>query len=250
MMCSRRPAALLLATMLLLGFALPAARAQDAVRPEVGKPLQAAQELIKGQHFKEALAKLREVDNLPNKTPNETLLLERMRGSAALGAGDADLAEKSFESVFASGKMSDADQGRVAASLASVYYRNGNYKASVTWAGKALKANPGDAATRTLLIQGLYLSGDYAAAAREALADIQASEKAGQAPPEDRLQLASSCSCSPTATPSRATIRPATPARSSGWSPTTPRRNTGPTSCSGLARSPGLRRGCSSISTG
>ena len=193
MMCSRRPAALLLATMLLLGFALPAARAQDAVRPEVGKPLQAAQELIKGQHFKEALAKLREVDNLPNKTPNETLLLERMRGSAALGAGDADLAEKSFESVFASGKMSDADQGRVAASLASVYYRNGNYKASVTWAGKALKANPGDAATRTLLIQGLYLSGDYAAAAREALADIQASEKAGQAPPEDRLQLLANC---------------------------------------------------------
>jgi tetratricopeptide (TPR) repeat protein len=170
-----------------------AAAAQETVRPEVGKPLQAAQELIKNQRFKEALAKLHEVDGIPNRTPYENLLLDRMRGSAALGAGDADLAQKSFEAAIASGKMSDADQGKIAGSLANVYYRNKDYKASVLWANRALKANPNDPATRTLLIQALYLSNDFAAAAHEALADIQASEKAGQPPSEDRLQLLANC---------------------------------------------------------
>lgn len=165
------------------------ARAQETVRPEVGKPLQAAQELIKAQRFKEALVKLHDVDAVPNRTVYETLMLDRMRGSAALGAGDADLAARSFESAINSGRMQDADLQRIEASLANVYYRKNDYKSCIVWAGKALKANPGDAATRSLLIQALFLSGDYAAAAREASIDVQAAEKAGQIPPEDRLEL-------------------------------------------------------------
>ena len=35
------------------------AGAQESVRPEIGKPLQAAQEMIKAQRFKEALGKVR-----------------------------------------------------------------------------------------------------------------------------------------------------------------------------------------------
>ena len=39
------------------------AQAQDAVRPDVGKPLQAAQELMKSRRFGEALAKIGIVGN-------------------------------------------------------------------------------------------------------------------------------------------------------------------------------------------
>jgi hypothetical protein len=42
---------------------------------------------------------------------------------------------------------------------------------------------------RGLMIQSYYQAGDLSAAAREALEDVQAAEKAGRAPPEDRLQL-------------------------------------------------------------
>jgi hypothetical protein len=42
---------------------------------------------------------------------------------------------------------------------------------------------------RTLLIQSQYLSGDYAGAARELTTEIQAAEKAGSAPAQDRLNL-------------------------------------------------------------
>jgi len=169
------------------------AYAQDTVRPEVGKPLQAAQDLIKAQRFKDALNKLRDAETAPNRTAYENFMIDRMRGSAALGAGDADLAAKSFESAFNSGRMPEADQPRVAASLANVYYRSKDYKSSASWAAKALKANPGDAATRTLMIQALFLEGDYAAASREALLDVQTAEKAGQTPPEDKLQLLANC---------------------------------------------------------
>jgi tetratricopeptide (TPR) repeat protein len=165
------------------------AEAQELVRAEVGRPLQAARDLIKQQKYREALAKLKEVEAVPNRTANENLLLEQMRASAAMQAGDLGIAAKSTQALIASGKLSATDQGRYAAGLASLYYRDKDYTNAAAWAQRALAANPGDKTMRGLMIQSYYLAGDTAAAQREALADVQAAEKAGQAPPEDRLQL-------------------------------------------------------------
>ncbi len=52
-------------------FALPAAHAQEKVRPEVGKPLQQAQDMLKAKRYKEALGKLKEADGVSGKTANE-----------------------------------------------------------------------------------------------------------------------------------------------------------------------------------
>ncbi|MGZ5252291.1 MAG: tetratricopeptide repeat protein, partial [Caldimonas sp.] len=48
--------------LLALAFAGGAVQAQESLRPEIGKPLQAAQELIKAQRYKEALGKVREAE--------------------------------------------------------------------------------------------------------------------------------------------------------------------------------------------
>jgi Tfp pilus assembly protein PilF len=166
------------------------ARAQgETVRPEVGKPLQAARDLIKGQRFKEALVKLREVEAVPNRTAYENFLLEQMRASAASQAGDNEQAIKAFQAVLNSGRLSEADQAKYAASLASLHYRAKDYANAATWATRALKGNPNDSAMRELMIQSHFQAGDFAAASREALADIQAAEKAGITPPEAKLQL-------------------------------------------------------------
>ena len=170
-------------------FGWSTARAQEQVRAEVGRPLQAARDLIKQQKYKEALAKLKEVEAVPNRTANENFLLEQMRASAAMQAGDLATASKSTQALIASGKLAAADQGRYAAGLASLYYRDKDYTNAASWAQKSLAANPGDKTMRGLMIQSFYLAGDTAAAQREALADVQAAEKAGQVPPEDRLQL-------------------------------------------------------------
>lgn len=165
------------------------AAAQEQVRAEVGKPLQAARDLIKQKKFKEALAKLREVESVPNRTANENFLLEQMRASAAMQAGELGTAAKSTQFLISSGKLSAADQGRYAAGLASLYYQNKDYANAASWAQKSLATAPGDRTMRGLMIQSYYLAGDTGAAQREALADVQAAERAGQTPPEDRLQL-------------------------------------------------------------
>ena len=70
-----------------------------AVRPEIGKPLQAAIEAIKAKRGKEALARAREAQAVPNKTPYETYLVTRVLGQAAVVAGDGTTAASALESA-------------------------------------------------------------------------------------------------------------------------------------------------------
>ena len=170
----------------LLGAALPA-RAQEAVRPEIGRPLQAAQELIRAQRYKEALAKVREAEAAGPKGANESFLIERMRIAAASGAGDVETAAKSFEAISA--KISPAERLRMIESLAGGYYRARDYNKAMQWGQRYFKEGGTSAAIRTLLIQSQYLAGDFAGAARELTTEISQAEKAGQAPGEDRLKL-------------------------------------------------------------
>ena len=167
----------------------PMAQAQEAVRGEIGRPLQAARDLIKAKKYSEALAKVREADAVPNRNANENFLLEQMRASAALPAGDNGQAIKAIQYLLNSGRLPESQQAQYAGSLASLYYREKDYKDAAQWAGRALRSNPSDGAMRSLQIQSYYLAGDLAGASREALEDVQAAEKAGRTPPEDRLQL-------------------------------------------------------------
>src|SRR5207248_3022991 len=101
----RRPRAVRPLTMraLVLAFLVGAAAgafAQEkppAVRPEVGKPLQAAIEALKAKRGKEALARAREAQDVPNKTPYETYLVTRVLGQAASAAGEAGTAGAALE---------------------------------------------------------------------------------------------------------------------------------------------------------
>ena len=169
--------------------AVSSAYAQEAVRPEIGKPLQAASALLKSNKFKDALAKIREVDSVPNKTANETYLIESMRGSAASGAGDNETIIKSFEAVIASGKAPAATQLKLIEALAGAHYRARDYAATNKWATRYLREGGGNSQIRTLLIQSYFQSGDFANSAKESLIDIQADEKAGRTPSEEKLQL-------------------------------------------------------------
>jgi outer membrane protein assembly factor BamD (BamD/ComL family) len=180
---------LLLAAALAAALATGSAHAQEALRPDVGKPLQAAQELIKAQKYREALAKVRDADAVPNKNANESFLVERMRIAAASGAGDAETAAKSFEALKATGKLQSADQLRMLESLAGAFYRAKDYAKSVTWSKRYLAEGGSSPQIRGLLIQSQYLSGDYAGATKELVAEVQADDKAGRVSAEDRLKL-------------------------------------------------------------
>lgn len=152
------------------------AYAAEAVRAEIGKPLQEAQKLAAAGKNKEALAKLKETDAVGGKTPNEIYMIERTRASAAAAAGDNDAAAKAFETVINSGKLAPAEAPKFTQALAGIYYRAKDYPKAITWIQRALKDNPGDAQMHELLIQTYYISGKYAEAAKELQGTKGASE--------------------------------------------------------------------------
>ena len=168
-------------------------QAQEAARPEIGKPLQAAQELLRANRFKDALAKIREAENVSGKTAYETYLVESMRGSAAMGAGDNETAIKAFEAVLASNKAPAASQLKIVEALAGAYYRTKNYAAAIKAATRYFHEGGTSAPMRTLLIQAYFQTGDVANAAKEAQADIQSDVAAGRTPSEEKLLLLANC---------------------------------------------------------
>ena len=163
--------------------------AQEALRPEIGRPLQAAQELIKGGRYREALAKVRDAEAVGARNANETYLIERMRLAAASGAGDADTAARSFEALSGSGRIAPAEKLRMIESIATGYYRAQQYAKAMQWGQRYFKEGGTSGAIRTMLIQSQYLSGDFAGAAKELMTEIQGAERAGATPAEDRLKL-------------------------------------------------------------
>lgn len=177
-------------SLLLLGSSV---QAQEALRPEVGKPLQAAQELMKANKFREALGKIQAADAVSGKSAQESLTIERMRFIAANGANDAAAAARSLETLIASGKLAAAEQQKFTQAVAVAYYRSKDYGKAITWTQRFIKGGGHDAQMNTLLVQSYYLNGDYASAAKQLNADIKAEEKAGGKPSEDRLQMLASC---------------------------------------------------------
>jgi hypothetical protein len=177
------------AAALLLAFGAATLQAQEAVRPEVGRPLQAAQDLIKSGRYKEALGKVRDADAVGGKSANENFLIERMRMAAASGAGDVETAARSYEALSGSSRVSAADKLKMVESIAGSYYRAREYSKAMQWAQRYQRDGGNSPAIRTMLIQSQYLAGDFAGAAKELTAEVQAVEKAGGTPGEDRLKL-------------------------------------------------------------
>ena len=163
----------------------------QALRPEVAKPLQQASELLKAGKAKEALAKVREADAAPNKTAAEQLTIDRMRGAAAQRAGDYATTIQAFEAVYASGKLSPAEQVQVAESLAYAYAQTNNVPKAQAWIAKAQQGGSSSPQLKQLLAWLQGQTGDYAAIARDAAAAVTTAEQSGQRPSEaDLLRLA------------------------------------------------------------
>jgi hypothetical protein len=180
-----QPLRVLVATLLAAGL-VSAVQAQG-IRPEVGKPLQAASELLKAGKAREALAKAREADAVGGKNPAEQLMIDRMKGAAAQRAGDNGTAIAAFESAFASGKLSGAEQAQVAESIAFAYSQQKNNAKATEWVAKARAAGGNSASLNQLAAYLQGSSGDYSQIFKDAQAQVQAAEQAGRRPAEDDL---------------------------------------------------------------
>ena len=170
------------------------AAAKNTVRAEIGKPVQAALDLLKQKKGKDALAKVREADAITEKTAYEIYLLDQVRGQAAATAGESGVAARAFEAAAASSAAPEKERLQFLGAAAGQYYLIKEYGKSADLAARYFKDGGSEKALRTLYTQALYLGNNFAAAVKELQADVQADEQAGRTPPEDRLQmLANAC---------------------------------------------------------
>jgi len=161
----------------------------QGVRAEVGKPLQQASDLLKAGKAREALAKVREAENVGGITGPERQVIDGMRASAAQRAGDMATAISALESL--AGRAGGAQLGVYAEQLASAYAQQRNNAKATEWLNKAVAAGNNSSSVRQLQSYLQSSSGDFAAIGRDAAAAVSAAEQAGRRPDEgDLLRLA------------------------------------------------------------
>jgi outer membrane protein assembly factor BamD (BamD/ComL family) len=172
-----------------VALASPAAFAQkgDTVRPEVGKPLQAAQGFVKQRRGREALAEVAKAEAVGNRTPYENLLINEMKGSAATLAGDHDTAIRAFETVLNSGRVSGGDATRMVQAIAVAYYQKKDYANASKWTQRYFKDGGTDPQMRNMLLQSYYLANDCGSVNRM----LAGSED--RRPREEELQILANC---------------------------------------------------------
>lgn len=163
--------------------------AAQSVRPDVGKHLKAAGDLIKAGKGAEALAKVREAEAVGGRTPDENVAIEGMRIAAAQRAGDADQMVKGFEALKAAGKLSQPQQLQTMEAIAGTYSRANNHAKALDWANRYFAAGGTSATVKQVQTYSQWNSGDVGAVLKDTLAEVQADEKAGRAPSQQKLNM-------------------------------------------------------------
>ena len=175
----------------LVGACLHGAAWAQAVRPEVGKPLQEAQQLIKQGKARDALAKVNAAEAAPNRTANENYLIQQMRLAAANAAGDNEATIKAGEGILASGRATGADALRTVQTIAVAHYKNKDYAKAAQWTQRYFKDGGNDPAMRTMQLQSYYLSNNCNEVSR--MLGPVTEEGNGRRASEEELQILARC---------------------------------------------------------
>jgi hypothetical protein len=185
-------AILLLATWLGAASAA-AAESRQTAREQVGKPVQAAEQLLKQKKYKEALAKLQEADAVANKTPYEVYAIEGTRAAVYFDSGDIPATIKAVDAEVATGILSPAEAQKRVAMLAQLSYQTKDYSGVVAFANRYYRDGGKDPEPKLLTAQAYFLQNDFANAAGASRALIADAGKTGQPPSESVLQMLANC---------------------------------------------------------
>jgi len=170
-----------------------AAEQQQAAREAVGKPVKAAEQLLRQKKHHEALAELAKAAAVPNKTPYEIYVIEATRAAVLLDSGDYAGAKAALEAVLATKILPSADARARMKTIVELDYQTKNYPAVIADADRYYRDDGSDPEPRTLQIQALYAQGDFAAAAKAIRAVLQDQARANVPPREDMLLMLLSC---------------------------------------------------------
>jgi hypothetical protein len=162
--------------------------AADSVRPEVGKPLQAAQALVRQKKGREAMAEIAKAEAVPNRTAFENQVIAQMKAAASSSAGDNDATIKNNVALLDSGKASGREALPLIQGVAVAHYNKKEFGEAARWTQRYFKEGGTDPAMRSVLLQSYYLGNDCASVNKMLAAggeDRRASE--------EELQILANC---------------------------------------------------------
>jgi len=160
-----------------------AAYAQQAVRPEVGEPLQKASAMLKAKQYKQAMEQVDAAARVGNLTAYEKSVVDQMRAAISSSSGDTSSLIKNYEDRLPS--MSAAEKTKAYGELVSLAYRGKNFAKAAEYLEKYRAAGGKDQQVLGLGAQLQYEAGDL----NGLKAQIAQLEKSGQRPSENQLLM-------------------------------------------------------------
>src|SRR5882724_7188364 len=163
---------------------------KNTVSKELAKTLKEASEAVNAKKYSDALAKLKDADANPKKSPYDQHIINELAGVAYAKTNNYPEASKAFEAEINDGFLDEKEiPGRVKI-VAQVNYQLKNYDKAIEYGNRAIKAGYADEEMKTLVGQSYYLKGDYKGTLKyyDGISDSQI--KGGQTPKDEAMQLA------------------------------------------------------------
>jgi tetratricopeptide (TPR) repeat protein len=155
--------------------------AQVNMRPEVAKPLQAAQDAIQAKQPDVALQKIQEARAASQLTEPEKMYLERLSVVAAMNAQKFDVAASSLDYLLQSQQLSAADRLTLTETMVSVSQRNKDHAKVVQWARRYTQDGGKSQRVHMMKVQALALQGLH----KEVLQEMTEAYKVSAYQPEE-----------------------------------------------------------------
>jgi tetratricopeptide (TPR) repeat protein len=163
---------------------------KQTVSKELAKTLKEAQDALTAKKYPEALAKLKDAEGNPKKTPYDEHIINELAGVAYARTNNYPEASKAFEAEINDGFLDEKEvPGRVKA-VAQIAYQLKNYDKAIEYGNRAIKGGYADEEMKTLVGQSYYLKGDFKGTLKYYDSLIDSQLKAGQTPKDEAMQLA------------------------------------------------------------
>ncbi len=178
---------------LLTGQPVHADEKKPTVSKDLAKPLKAAQDLIQQKKYADGLAKLKEAEGNPKKTPYDQHVINQLAGFAYAKTSNYPEASKAFEAQLSDGFTPADDAEHLVVSIAQMQYSLKNYDKAIEFGNRALKSGA-DENMQIIVGQSYYLKGDWKGLIKFEDPIVESQIKAGKTPKDEPLKLLlSSC---------------------------------------------------------
>lgn len=165
---------------------------KDTIRPDMYKLLDPAliKSLMAQKNYAEVKAKITAAEALPNRTPYEAFVIDRMKLALGIGSGDDAMTLAAFEATIASGRLTPTEKADFTLGMAELKLRAKDYPKAI----ELLKSYQAQSSTpenaRSYLLRAYINSQDYASLKTELLPVLKVAASGGKPDPDELRNLA------------------------------------------------------------